>query len=137
MKALTVRQPWAWAIAKGMKLVENRTWYPSDDVIGARLAIHAGKAKPDVADITTVAKRCGMKGAQLILPRGAIVATVRVTGVARKRSEVPVAQRAWFSGPVGWLLDEVEELVEPVESKGQLGLWQVKVQLPVRGTPIA
>ena len=26
MKALTLWQPWAWAMASGMKLVENRPW---------------------------------------------------------------------------------------------------------------
>ncbi|MEU0468957.1 ASCH domain-containing protein [Amycolatopsis sp. NPDC006131] len=38
MKAITVRQPWAWAIAKGYKPIENRTW--STDHRGL-IAIHA------------------------------------------------------------------------------------------------
>ena len=29
MQLLSVRQPWAWAIARGRKQVENRTWAPS------------------------------------------------------------------------------------------------------------
>ena len=29
MQLLSVRQPWAWAIARGRKRVENRTWAPS------------------------------------------------------------------------------------------------------------
>lgn len=39
MKALTVQQPWAWAIIHGGKLIENRTtaW-----AYRGRLAIHAG-----------------------------------------------------------------------------------------------
>lgn len=42
MKALTVRQPWTWAIAYGGKTIENRSpgavrWQPRID-----LAIHAG-----------------------------------------------------------------------------------------------
>lgn len=44
IKALTVRQPWCWTIASGLKLVENRSrgaraWQPQNDV-----ALHAGKA---------------------------------------------------------------------------------------------
>lgn len=44
MKALTVCQPWAWAIIHGGKLVENRTsvWSHRGD-----LAIHAGKRVSD------------------------------------------------------------------------------------------
>ncbi|MCU1592441.1 MAG: 8, gp08 [Frankiales bacterium] len=39
MKALTVRQPWAWAIATGAKTVENRT---RGTAYRGPLAIHAG-----------------------------------------------------------------------------------------------
>lgn len=44
MLALTVKQPWAWATAAGIKPVENRAWRPSPKVIGQRIAIHAGKS---------------------------------------------------------------------------------------------
>ncbi len=40
MRALTIRQPWAWAITCGLKRVENRTW--STNYRGP-LLIHAGK----------------------------------------------------------------------------------------------
>lgn len=40
MKALTVRQPWAWAIAAGVKTVENRT---RGTLHRGPLAIHAGQ----------------------------------------------------------------------------------------------
>ena len=43
MKALSVRQPWAWAIAAAGKDVENRTW--RTDYRGL-IAIHAS-ARPD------------------------------------------------------------------------------------------
>lgn len=39
MKVLTVRQPWAWAIIHGGKLVENRTWLTH---YRGPVAIHAG-----------------------------------------------------------------------------------------------
>jgi len=41
MKVLTVRQPWAWAIVHGGKVVENRTWLTS---YRGPVAIHAGAA---------------------------------------------------------------------------------------------
>lgn len=39
MRAITVRQPWAWAIARGGKDIENRSWGTS---YRGLLAIHAG-----------------------------------------------------------------------------------------------
>lgn len=50
MKALTVHQPWAWAIAQGYKAVENRGTKPPGQVRvpGKRLAIHAGLHDPDL-----------------------------------------------------------------------------------------
>lgn len=44
MKALTVRQPWAWAIIAGYKTEENRSKAAPDSVIGQRVAVHAGAA---------------------------------------------------------------------------------------------
>jgi len=40
MKAISIQQPWAWLIVKGIKSIENRTWK-----CGYRgpLLIHAGK----------------------------------------------------------------------------------------------
>lgn len=50
MRALSIRQPWAWLICKGIKDVENRTWhihmppllsgYPSTP---KRIYVHASK----------------------------------------------------------------------------------------------
>ncbi len=44
MRALTIRQPWAWAIAVAGKDVENRSWQTSHRGL---LAIHAGKGEDD------------------------------------------------------------------------------------------
>jgi len=40
MKALSIRQPWAWAIVAGHKKFENRSWKTS---YRGPLIIHAGK----------------------------------------------------------------------------------------------
>lgn len=41
LRAVTVRQPWAWAIARGLKVIENRT---KPQPYRGRLLIHAGAA---------------------------------------------------------------------------------------------
>lgn len=43
LSALTVWQPWAWAISVGEKIVENRDWAPPPQLIGRHFAVHAGK----------------------------------------------------------------------------------------------
>ena len=41
MKAITIKQPWAWAIIFAGKDIENRTWHTHDR---GPLLIHAGAA---------------------------------------------------------------------------------------------
>lgn len=44
-KALSIKQPWAYLIASGIKDIENRTWKCPEEYIGQRVLIHAS-AKP-------------------------------------------------------------------------------------------
>lgn len=46
MKALTLHQPYATLIAKGIKTIETRTWPAPASLIGQRIAIHAAKKAP-------------------------------------------------------------------------------------------
>ena len=55
MKALTVRQPWAWAIVHAGKRIENRTRRTN---FRGRFYIHAGLAVPDWQVLMDVASRC-------------------------------------------------------------------------------
>lgn len=45
-KALSIKQPWAYLIAAGIKDIENRTWKCPEKYIGQRILIHAS-AKPE------------------------------------------------------------------------------------------
>ena len=42
-KALSMKQPWAYLIASGIKDIENRTWKCPEKYIGQRVLIHASK----------------------------------------------------------------------------------------------
>lgn len=46
MKVITIKQPWASLIVRGIKDIENRTWSCPKKYIGQRVLIHAS-AKPD------------------------------------------------------------------------------------------
>lgn len=59
MMGLTGWQPYFWAIAEGLKRVENRPWPPPHGMIGQRIAIHAGKTWDEGA-YAVVCERVGM-----------------------------------------------------------------------------
>lgn len=131
MKALSVWQPWVWAMfelpPETRKDIENRTW-PAPWVQGKFIAIHAGK-KIDDPDAWFFIEQAGGQrpptdvevgeaGEQLIVT-SAIVGVVEVLGFV-EQSESP-----WFVGPVGWQLGRRYRLPEPVQCRGAQGLWDV------------
>jgi hypothetical protein len=121
LRALTLVQPWAWAIAHADKRVENRTWLPPRALVGAYLAIHAGKGFDKHAQWKLV--QHGYEPPALHV-HGAIVAVARVKGTVRER-DPNVHDDPWFCGPIGWQLDEVRTFAEPVPCRGAQGLWTV------------
>lgn len=130
MKALTVKQPWASAIASGAKRVENRTWRTNHR---GRLAIHAGRGVDrDGRDIlASVGVRLPAE-----LPAGAIVAVVDVLGCVDRSYHArhlslfaTIADDPLACGPVCWILENAVALVRPVRCDGALGLWDVPVDV--------
>jgi hypothetical protein len=145
MKALSVRQPWAWAIAFGQKDIENRTWGTG---YRGPLAIHAGARWDgdgafdkrvlralhgfgDRFDPPLCVERLGPKTTRLLcdgqLTPGAVVAVVDLVGICTARS---TSQQCgcgmWASeGQCHWRLAGVQPLAEPVPCKGRLGLWEL------------
>lgn len=77
MKALTVQQPWAWAILHGGKDVENRTQTWSHRGL---LAIHAGARVSDrgLRDVPAITNR-QLERSDLVT--GAVIGTVHLTDV--------------------------------------------------------
>jgi hypothetical protein len=124
MKALTIWQPWAACICHGDKRVENRGWRPPDNIVGEVIAVHAGKMYDARGEQEII--RLGLE----IPPRryrttyGAILGLATVKGVSRHLPDDP-----WFSGPFGWLLDDVRPLDHPVPCRGAQGLWTVPPEI--------
>lgn len=111
MKAITVRNPWAWAIVHGTKRIENRSWTTA---YRGPLAIHAGMANWSDDDHEFVRHLCPSLPDDLY--GGAIIGTVDLVDV------VTASRSPWFSGPFGWVLANPRPC-EPYAVGGKLGLW--------------
>lgn len=124
VRALTVRQPWGWAIAYGGKTVENRSWTTRWRGI---LYVHAG-AGLDRERLPSVASLTGRPQDEIEaeLVRGAIVATARLADVhACDGSCSPWAT----PGSLHWVLADVRPLGAPVPATGAQRLWQPSPEL--------
>lgn len=143
MKALTLYQPWASAIAAGLKKIETRNWTPSHDVFQDRLAIHASTrwspkevafwvewimgAPPECRDAF---QKVGITIGTDNPPLGVIVATVRVIRC------VPTHDLAATIGQVenslgdfsplrwGWVMEDVRPLKRPIRATGMQKIWE-------------
>jgi hypothetical protein len=131
MKALTLWQPWATAIAEFGKRIENRGWRPPRWIIGERIAIHAGK-RLDKDAVEDLCFDFDIDAPRFI--RGAVVAVATVKGWVDSIGE-DHPQSRWFCGPFGWVFDDVVALREPAPCRGHQKLWNLPaaVEAAVRG----
>jgi len=124
MKALTVRQPWAGLIARGIKDIENRTWAPTL-ALGDRFAVHAGR-RDDALRVEEYGQVVnGDLDHPLCHAHGIVVCTVQLVAVTRT-SRSPWA----IDGHWHWVLDdpyEVHDARAPyhVHLRGHTGLWEL------------
>jgi hypothetical protein len=145
LRALSIQQPYAWAIATQGKDVENRTRPTAHRGL---LAIHASKKPDEYPQLPYRAEhvlrrllaeralsRRRPEGAELLVG-GMIVAVAEVSGCHWWRDCLKLRKRGscwgeyacseWAAtGQFHWELSAVRPLAEPVPCKGMLGLWTV------------
>lgn len=144
MRAITVRQPWAWAIVHGGKDVENRSRNIAGSYRGP-VAIHAGLAFDNQAADTSPFVQawhevwptkhpatCDPR----IVPQGAIIGVVDLVDahpashVDSHTSPDGVTVNRSCCQPWGMLnhhhlvLKNPRALKNPIPAKGKLGLWK-------------
>lgn len=122
LDAITVYQPYSWALVAGHKPIENRTWRPPARMLERPtwMAIHAGlKVERDV--IEEIGE---LAGATPKIVTSAIVGLVRLARVSTRATLDP-SHRAWFVGPLAWVFDRAIEFDHPVPIGGAQGLWPV------------
>ena len=129
MKAISVRQPWAWLIVGGHKDIENRDW-PTK--FRGPILIHAGKAPdgeamndlrcyrhPVTKDSLPSIADCPFAGGREIYEMGGIVGEAEIVDC------VTSSASPWFVGCFGFVLRNARPLpFRPL--RGQLGIFEVK-----------
>ena len=122
--ALSIRQPWAWAILHAGKNIENRSWGRMPPYhTGGHICLHAavGMTKSEYeADGQFIEHVSGLKlPAAIDLTRGAIVGTAKIERIVEDAPGNP-----WFMGKYGLILTEVKPLKTPILAKGALGYFE-------------
>lgn len=112
--ALSIRQPWAFAVAIGWKRIENRDWRKPNPGLHYRgpVAIHAsaGMTRAEYEAACDFINRTGLQAPDAHeLARGAIIGTAEIVDVIRK-SQTPEPHSPWFFGPVGLAIENARML---------------------------
>jgi hypothetical protein len=136
MKALSIRNPWAWAMFQpNPKDIENRDWSTK---LRGRIAIHTSKFNKSVFEdelywfkemigkINQAQKRDLKAPEQSDLSFGAIIGTVEIVDCVRQSDSL------WFVGDYGFVLQNPITLPEPIVCTGARGFWDVPEEIEAR-----
>jgi hypothetical protein len=123
MRALSIRQPWAWLILNAGKDIENRDWRPRNPALRFRgtCLIHTGISLQPISDELRawVSQTSGVDLPRSDeLPRGGIVGQVDIIDV------VGASSSPWFEGPCGLVLANPKPL-SFFACRGRLGFFEI------------
>lgn len=125
MKAISIRQPWAWLIVHGLKVTENRTWR---SWYRGPLLIHAAKGMT-AKEYRECDALCRANGIRLPpvdqLQRGGIIGQVRMTDCIAYTPGLGAKFKPFFFGPYGFIFQNAEP--RPFEPMvGSLGIFEAR-----------
>ena len=127
--ALSLRQPWAWAILHAGKRIENRTWATK---YRGRIRLHAAKTWDDAgyAELLRMGlqppPRLHMVGRQLGFYVGEVTVVDCWSLDDMNRDGDPDfedQQEPWIFGPICWVLKDPIAYSTPVPGRGFPGLY--------------
>lgn len=127
--ALSVRQPWAWAIIHAGKDIENRsTAAVNHGMTCRRIAIHASKGmtreeyeegRDFINDVLFRQGRIGSTPRPDELARGALIGSVSVIDIVKSSDSL------WWMGPRGLVLRDACAWSNPIPCAGALGYFDL------------
>lgn len=119
MKALSIRQPWAWLIINGGKDIENRSWHTK---FRGRFLVHAAQGMTrkewSYAVVFCNEHRLPLPPFFGNLQRGGIIGSVELV------DSLDTSDSPWYMGEKGFLLRAPKPLPF-VRMKGRLGFFDV------------
>jgi len=128
MKALSVKQPFAWLIVHGFKPVENRPWTTA---FRGHLLIHASRIFANLDPQEFYQYGFDQDFIQRLfsplMPIGAILGEVDLIDVVRE------SDSQWFKGPYGFELANPVAYDIPIPCKGMLGIFDIDQSI-LKGT---
>lgn len=102
MKALSIKQPWAWLIVNGYKDIENRSWKTK---VRGPILIHASKSV-DMTGFAYVA----LKYPDVPMPPLNSLPTGGIVGSAEIVDCITESESRWWEGPHGLVLTNAKPL---------------------------
>lgn len=132
-KALSIRQPWAWAIVHGGKRIENRNWNmtrPENFKFRGTFCIHASRSltQKEYRDAAEF-----METIDVICPPAKDLLRGQIIGTANLVDIVTESESPWFFGPKGLVLADVKP-IKPFASGGYLGFFDWR-RMGLNATP--
>ena len=132
MKALSIKQPWAWLIAVGWKDIENRSWATS---YRGRFQIHASRAWDIPEDenesfeqfleyVLTPEQLAWYREAVPTMARGALIGESCLYDCV-KQGDWTANGSKWFNGPYGFACRDSKLWERPIPYRGRLGFFEV------------
>ena len=123
LRALSVRQPWAWAILHGGKDIENRTWATRHRGL---FVVHAGQQLD----------HAGYRWLQVNFPhlrvptpaelvRSALLGVVELTDCFGPEDAHPMKASPWYMGSSGFVLTNPRSFDRPIPTPGKLGFFKL------------
>lgn len=126
MKAVSIRQPWAWAIAYGHKTIETRTW--STDYRGPLLIVSSLKADKKMLD--WFVKETGQR-IESQMEYGKAIAVAELTDCRlMTEADQEAALCDIYPKAFSWVLENVRA-INPFPVTGQLGLYEVEYEMEI------
>lgn len=129
VKALTIQQPWAWAIAAGHKRIENRKVRTHHR---GTIAIHAGKSEAWMREGLAFLAEQGLDLVDLqTLTYGAVIAVADLVDCVAYDPALPTDPRLptpeFAFGPWCYVLANIRPLITPFPCRGQQGWFSVEI----------
>ena len=122
MKALSIKQPWAYLICNGFKDVENRDWATQ---YRGPLLVHSSKYTDDdsIAGAKAIMDRLDIPWpARATVPQ--VMALGAIVGMVEIVDCVSESDSPWFVGEYGFVLRN-PRIIQPIPYKGRLGLYDI------------